>query len=95
MSERSVCDLELLAVGAFSPLDRFMTREDHERVLGEMRLAGGALFPIPITLPVDPNQNLHLDQDVALRNSKNELLAVMTVEQIYEWDLANLRGSAG
>ena len=37
LSERAVCDLELLAVGGFSPLDRFMARADYERVLDEMR----------------------------------------------------------
>ena len=37
LSERSMCDLELLATGAFSPLDGFMGREDHQRVLDEMR----------------------------------------------------------
>lgn len=39
LSERAVCDLELLATGAFSPLDKFMGREDHERVIDELRLA--------------------------------------------------------
>jgi sulfate adenylyltransferase len=86
LSERSVCDLELLATGGFSPLDRFMGKDDHERVLGEMRLADGHLFPIPITLPVQPGPEISLDGEVALRDSKNELLAVMTVEEIYEWD---------
>jgi sulfate adenylyltransferase len=86
LSERSVCDLELLATGAFSPLDRFMGREDHQRVIEEMRLANGYLFPIPVTLPVDPGSDIHLDQQIALRNAKNELLAIMTIEEIYEWD---------
>jgi sulfate adenylyltransferase len=53
LSERSICDLELLAIGAFSPLDRFMNREDHQRVVHELRLANGHLFPVPITLPVE------------------------------------------
>ncbi|MCZ7572389.1 MAG: bifunctional sulfate adenylyltransferase/adenylylsulfate kinase [Ardenticatenaceae bacterium] len=86
LSERSVCDLELLATGAFSPLDRFMGQEDHRRVLDEMRLASGHIFPIPITLPVEPDEAIRLDQDIALRNAKNELLAVMTIEEIYAWD---------
>jgi sulfate adenylyltransferase len=86
LSERSVCDLELLATGAFSPLDRFMGQEDHQRVLDDMRLASGYLFPIPVALPVDPGPPIRIGQDIALRNAKNELLAVMTVEEIYEWD---------
>src|SRR5262245_50066534 len=79
LSERSVCDLELLATGAFSPLDRFMNQADYQRVLDEMRLASGHIFPMPITLPVEPNPAIRLDGEIALRNSKNELLAVMTI----------------
>ncbi len=86
ISERSACDLELLATGAFSPLERFMSRADHQRVLDEMRLADGTLFPIPVTLPVELSPEIHLDQDIALRNAKNELLAIITVEEVYEWD---------
>ena len=87
LSNRSVCDLELLATGAFSPLDRFMGKADYDRVLSEMRLANGAVFPIPVTLPVDESAELHLDDHIALRTPKNDLLAIMTVEEIYRWDL--------
>jgi sulfate adenylyltransferase len=87
LSERAMCDLELLAIGAFSPLDRFMSRADHEGVVAEMRLADGTLFPMPVALPVDDSNNdLKLDRDVALRTPKNDLLAVLTVEEIYLWD---------
>src|SRR2546421_9328411 len=86
LSDRAVCDLELLASGGFSPLDRFMGQADHDRVVGEMRLAGGALFPIPVTLPVASAAGLRLDTSVALRDARNDLLATMTVEEIYEWD---------
>src|ERR1700741_1382243 len=88
LSERASCDLELLAVGAFSPLDRFMGRADHERVCAEMRLANGQLFPIPVTLPVNHDDAIALDREVALVDSRNDILAVMTIEEIYEWDLA-------
>ena len=50
LSERAVCDLEMLATGALSPLDRFMGKEDYQRVLDEMHLANGQVFPIPITV---------------------------------------------
>ncbi len=86
LSTRAVCDLELLAVGAFSPLDRFMGQKDHQRVLDEMRLTSGHIFPIPITLPVEAGPEIRLGQEVALRDNKNNLLAVMTIEEIYEWD---------
>ena len=47
LSERASCDLELLATGGFSPLDRFMGKADYERVVDEMRLASGDTFPDP------------------------------------------------
>jgi sulfate adenylyltransferase len=87
LSDRAICDLELLATGAFSPLDRFMGAADYARVLEEMRLANGQLFPIPVTLPVSPDERVQLDRDVALLDARNDILAVMTVEEIYEWDL--------
>jgi len=86
ISERAACDLEMLAVGGFSPLDHFMGKADFERVLSEMRLADGHLFPIPVTLPVQPDHSLHLDRRIALRDSKNDLLAIMDVDEIYPWN---------
>ena len=94
LSERAVCDLELLATGAFSPLDRFMGQADYQRVLDEMRLRTGQMFPLPITLPVDAGPALHLDRDIALRDAKNDLLAVMTIEELYSWDLAEVAHKA-
>ena len=90
LSERAVCDLELLATGAFSPLDRFMGEDDYRRVLDDMRLSNGFIFPIPVTLPVDPAPYLRLDQEIALCDTKNDLLAIMTIEEIYEWNLEEL-----
>lgn len=86
LSERAACDLELLATGAFSPLNAFMNAADYRRVLAEMRLTSGRLFPIPVTLPVQPTDALRLDHDIRLCDSRNNPLAVMTIEEIYEWD---------
>lgn len=85
ISERASCDLELLASGTFSPLDRFMGEADFHGVVDEMRLASGVLFPIPIALTVANAPEL--GGDVALRGPDNALLAVMTVEEIFEWDV--------
>ena len=87
LSERSLCDLELMATGAFSPIDRFMGREDYRRVVAEMRLSSGQLFPIPITLPIRDDIQVQLDSQVALLDARNEIVAVMYVDEIYEWDL--------
>ena len=86
ISERSRCDLELLATGAFSPLDRFMGERDMVRVVDEMRLADGTLFPIPVTLPVGDDAPVAIGRDIALRGPRNDILAVLTVEEIYPWD---------
>ena len=94
VSERVVCDLELLATGAFSPLDRFMGRDDLERVLGEMRLGSGHLSPIPVTLPVDDDAPVEEGKELALRNAKMELLAVVKVEEVYAWDKQRLAAAA-
>ena len=87
LSARALCDLELLATGGFSPLERFMGRADYERVLGEMRLRDGMLFPVPVTLPVDA-RDVHLDRSVVLRDARNNPLAIMQVEEAYAWDAA-------
>jgi sulfate adenylyltransferase len=86
LTDRAVCDLELLATGAFSPLDRFLPRADYERVLGELRLADGTLFPIPVTLPIEPTDAVRLDREIALRDSRNNLLATLVIDEIYAWE---------
>lgn len=86
ISERSSYDLELLATGAFSPLDRFMGHRDYQMVVDQMRLSNGLLFPIPVTLPIQPSYEISLDQEVALTDARNEILAMMTVKDIYPWN---------
>ena len=52
MTERQLCDYELIANGAFAPLVSFLGRHDYESVCRDMRLADGTLWPIPVTLDV-------------------------------------------
>jgi sulfate adenylyltransferase len=86
LSPRSICDLQLMAVGAFSPLDRFMGIADYRSVLSAMRMTNGALFPIPITLNVELGRDVRIGRDVVLRNLKGTPMALMTIEEIFEWD---------
>ncbi len=86
LTSRNLCDLELMASGGFSPIDRFLGEQDYRRVLGEMRLSDGTLFPIPVTLPVTPEPWFALDREVAFADHRNNLLGIMRVEEIYEWD---------
>ncbi len=87
ISQRALCDLELLATGGFSPLTRFMGRADYQHVLTEMRLASGLLFPIPITLTVS-RAELPRTERVSLRDARNNLIAIMQVEEVFPWDPA-------
>lgn len=87
LSARSVCDLELLATGGFSPLACFMGAADYQSVIETMRLADGTLFPIPITLPVDDSADVSVGAEVALADAHNNLLAVMRVEEIFGWNV--------
>jgi sulfate adenylyltransferase len=86
LSPRSLCDLELLATGAFSPLTRFMGKADYQRVISEMRLENGTLFPMPVTLPLDPKILEGGVEQVVLSDARNNRLAVMQIEEVYEWD---------
>ncbi len=86
LTARSLCDLELISCGGFSPLDRFLGKADYERVLHEMRLRDGTLFPIPVTLPIQEKVLPAAADFLALRDEHNNLLAVMQVEEVFDWD---------
>ena len=81
-----MCDLELMAVGALSPLTTFLGKKDYHSVLETMRLADGTLYPIPVTLPVAALDGIQEGKGLAIRHAKNNLIAVMDVEEIYEAD---------
>jgi sulfate adenylyltransferase len=96
LDERGLCDLELLAVGGFSPLSGFLGRADYERVVGEMRLADGTLWPLPVTLPVQPGDGVEAGRAVALRDVYGNLLAFLHVEEVYPFNKkAEARGAYG
>ena len=86
ISDRNLCDLELLAVGGFSPLDRFMGKADYQRVLTEMRLADGTLFPIPVTLTINREDLPTRAEGLTLCDSLNYVIAVRKIEEVFRWD---------
>ncbi len=86
LSDRALHDLELLSVGGYSPLDRYMGKEDYQRVLTEMRLADGTLFPIPVTLTIKKEDLPTRSEWIALRDARNYLIAVMRIEEVFTWD---------
>src|SRR5512145_2973263 len=80
---RNLCDLELLATGGFSPLITFMDKANYERVLHEMRLTDGTLWPLPITLTADPNELPMVGEDIVLRSPNNDVIAIMSLNEVY------------
>lgn len=88
LNDRQLCDLELLAAGAFSPLAGFMIRSDYESVLDRMRLQDDTLWPVPICLDISEikGQSLEAGQSVGLRDPEGFLLAVMHIEDIWQID---------
>src|SRR5256885_8423965 len=83
LSAREQCDLEMIAIGAFSPLTGFMGQKDFEGVCKNMRLASGVVWPIPVVLsPSDEvTAKINPGQKIALQDDKNRLMGVMTVTE--------------
>jgi sulfate adenylyltransferase len=88
LGPRQILDLELLANGAFSPLDGFLCRADYESVVATMRLTSGHLWPIPIALDVDEATALGLGpgKSLALRDPEGVMLAALHVEEVWQPD---------
>jgi sulfate adenylyltransferase len=87
LSLRAQYDLEMLAVGAFSPLDRFMGRDEYESVLYEMRLEGGELFPIPLAVPCREEVLRGHAREIALSDEQGVILALLEVDEVYPADI--------
>ncbi len=89
MSDRQLCDCELIMDGSFNPLDQFMSEIDYESVLTQMRLSNGDLFPIPIVLDVNKefSDSLSLGEKILLRDKEGFKIAHMTINSIWEPDL--------
>ena len=88
LTERQLCDVELLLNGGFSPLQGFMNEKDYMRVVSEMRLASGVLWPMPITLDLSEAKRHELDLEtgerIVLVNPQDDApLAILTVEDVY------------
>ncbi|KPJ75287.1 MAG: sulfate adenylyltransferase [Planctomycetes bacterium DG_20] len=89
LSLRERCDLELLAVGAFSPLTGFMTKAEFDGAVDAMFLPTGEPWAVPITLSTTAEQagSLKEGQDVALHDPESDrVLAVLHLEEKYEHD---------
>ena len=76
MNMRQLCDIEMLLNGAFSPLEGFLSEADYRRVLSDMRLTSGVLWPMPITLDVTEQfaEKRKVGDAIALRDSEGVLM---------------------
>ncbi len=88
LTDRQLCDLELLLNGGFSPLPGFLSRADYQEVCRSMRLADGRLWPIPIVLdlPGELATGLEIGSPLALRDPEGVLLATLWVEELWHPD---------
>ena len=86
LSAKQSCDLEMIGVGAFSPLTGFMGKKDFESVCRSMKLASGDIWPIPILLAVGKDKAPKVGSRVALYAPNGKLQAVMTVEEVFDHD---------
>jgi sulfate adenylyltransferase len=88
LSARQLCDLELLLNRGFYPLNGYMGQADYHAVLERMRLADGTVWPIPICLDVAEAVAARLQpgQRVALNDEEGFLLALLTVEEVWQPD---------
>ncbi len=88
LTARQLCDLELLLNGGFSPLEGFLNQTDYDRVVEDMRLSDGTLWPMPITLDVSEEfaGRIGRGDRVALRDPEGVLIAVLEVDDIWRPD---------
>lgn len=88
LDDRAVSDVEMIAIGGFSPLTGFMNQEDYDRTVTEMRLANGLVWSIPITLSVSEEVATPLQEGglIRLDNSRGEFIAVLQLTQKYNYD---------
>jgi sulfate adenylyltransferase len=86
LTPRQMHDVELLAVGAFSPLDRFMGQADYQSVMDQMTLSDGTIWPIPVTLTIDKADLPEQAEWVTLRDVHNQIIAVMRIEEIFRFN---------
>ena len=89
LTDRQLCDIELILNGAFDPLNGFLDKKNYDLVLKDMRLENGRLWPIPITLDVTDEfvSKISGSEKIVLRDKEGFALAILTIEDIWKPDL--------
>jgi sulfate adenylyltransferase len=87
LDEIALSDLELIAIGAYSPIDGFLTEQDYQNVVESLRLKNGCVWSIPITLPIEKDKAGYLKKGITTRLVyKGETYGLIDVEDVYEPD---------
>lgn len=88
LSEWSLSDLELIAIGGFSPLNGFMNQKDYAGVVESMRLSNGLIWSIPITLPVtkEEAEKFEVGEDIALKGDDGVIYGTLQLQEAYTYD---------
>ena len=86
LTERQECDLEMLLIGAFAPLDGFLQRKDYEKVVIDSRLGNGEVWPMPITLDINETlaRSLKKGDHLGLKDEEGTILAFLEVSDIWQ-----------
>ena len=81
----TLSDIELISVGAMSPLEGFMCRKDYNHVVEHMRLSSGIPWSLPIVLGVshDEADNLDVGSHVTLKDKKENIIAILHLQEKY------------
>jgi sulfate adenylyltransferase len=88
LNNRQLCDIEQIAVGAFSPLEGFMGQRDYESVLVNQRLANGLPWTLPVTLAITEDRAKQIGgaEEVSLTGAQGKILATLRVSEMFQFD---------
>lgn len=87
LNKRQTSNLVMLATGGFSPLEGFMSKSNYESVVNNMRLSNGLVFPIPITLAINKdNDKLKTGETVGLKDESKKILGILELTEKYNYD---------
>ena len=88
LTDRQICDLELILNGGFSPLDGFMNQENYNSVLNNNRLSDGTVWPMPIILDVKSEiaDTVNDSDKLALRDKEGYLIAILEINDKWNYD---------
>jgi sulfate adenylyltransferase len=88
LSDKEQCDLEMLAIGAFSPLTGFVTEEEFQTICNEMKLPSGLPWPIPVTCAVNSSEagKFNVGGKASLLDDNGKVLGILTITSKYKYN---------